>query len=242
MKYAYEFPRPSVTVDCVVFGFNPSYTVEPLQILLVRRKEEPFKDHWALPGGFVNVSDEVNDQGEPLEDAAKRKLKEEANINLTYIEQLYTFGYPDRDPRGRVISVAYFALVRAEDYVLSSGKNTSAADWIGVDTAQTRIKLAFDHRRILIKAIERLRMKIRYEPIGFNLLPPKFTLSELRNLYEGVTGRKLDASNFRKRILATKVLFATGKKQTGQHRPAPYYVFNKNAYQRAIKKGFSFEI
>jgi len=242
MKYSYEFPRPSLTVDCVVFGFDPNDATDPLKVLLIQRKDEPFINHWALPGGFVEVSDVTGEQGESLEEAAKRELEEETNIRLAYLEQLYTFGTPGRDPRGRVVSVAYFALVRTADYKPVGGSDASLAIWMGVEKALGRLPLAFDHKDILNTAVTRLRAKIRYAPIGFNLLPPKFTLSDLRVLYEGILGRKLDPSNFRKRVLATGILKETGQAQRGQHRPAPYYRFNKEAYKEAVRDGFNFEI
>jgi len=236
---AYPFPRPSVTVDCVVFGFDTANENDSLQVLLIRRGDAPYKNYWALPGGFVRVGDGIGSQGESLEDAAKRELNEETNINLTYSEQLYTFGQPDRDPRGRVITVAYFALVQKTDPIC--GSEASAVIWAGINRVQ-HMTLAFDHKDILDKALARLRMKIRYEPIGFNLLSPKFTLAELRHLYEGILNRKLDVSNFRKHVLATNVLTETGQMQKGQHRPAPYYRFNKRAYDHAVREGFHFEI
>jgi 8-oxo-dGTP diphosphatase len=158
-----------------------------------------------------------------------------------HLEQLYTFGAPGRDPRGRVISVAYFVLVRAHDYKPEGGSDASQALWVGMGDALSR-QLAFDHREILVKALTRVQNKIRYEPIGFNLLPSEFTLTDLRRLYEGLLQRELDPSNFRKRVLATHVLVETSEVTQGPGRPAALYRFNKQAYDQAVKTGFNFEI
>lgn len=237
--YTYPYPRPSVTVDCVVFGFDASDVEDPLKVLLIRRKDNPFKGRWALPGGFVNVQDDA-DQGEDLEAAARRELAEETSIEVDYLEQLYTFGAPKRDPRGRVISVAYLALVRRADHEAHAGSDASDAVWTSCRLDSTR--LAFDHDRILAVATERLRTKVRYAPIGFNLLPEVFTLSELRRLYEGLLGRKIDPSNFRKKMLTTGVVIETGDTRSGQHRPSPLFRFDPEAYEKSVREGFNFEV
>jgi len=275
-KYEYDYPRPSVTVDCVVFGFDLADKRDPLKVLLIQRNSEPYAKCWAIPGGFVETNDIGG--GESLERAAQRELEEETGLRLefeqlppssqthvphvlkdgttlppnwypddeprhvpAYLEQLYTFGAPRRDPRGRVISVAYLVLVRAADYVPQGGSDASQAKWVGIQDALTR-NLAFDHAEVLSKAITRLQGKIRYEPIGFNLLPDEFALSDLRDLYAGVLQRELDLSNFRKRVLATGVLSETGHLTEGSGRPAALYRFNKTAYDQAVKTGFNFEI
>jgi 8-oxo-dGTP diphosphatase len=237
MKHAYEYPRPALTVDCVVLGFDGD---RALRVLLIRRKEAPFKGRLALPGGFVNVSDEGN-QGESLEDAAMRELAEETGVRLSYLEQLYTFGAPGRDPRGRVVSVAYLALVRSSEHETKAGSDATAAKWVSVDEALAS-KLAFDHSQILATAVQRMRGKIRYAPIGFHLLPPQFSLAELRVLYEAILGRPLDGANFRKKALATNVLMPTGQAREGSHRPARLYRFDEEAYQEALEGGFVFEL
>jgi 8-oxo-dGTP diphosphatase len=236
MAHTYKYPRPSVTVDCVVFGYEPAVG---LQVLLIRRKDEPFKGQLALPGGFVNVSDSGG-QGEDLEAAARRELREETGVQVAHLEQLYTFGAPGRDPRGRVISVAYLALVRSQDHDARAGSDASAAAWFSVYAI--RGPLAFDHSDVMAMAVERLKAKIRYAPIGFNLLPPEFTLGELRALYEAILNRELDVSNFRKKALATGVLVATKKKREGDHRPAALYRFDRAAYDKAAVKGFIFDL
>lgn len=235
--HSYRYPRPAVTVDCVVFGFGPNVG---LSVLLITRKSEPFAGRLALPGGFVNVSDGAK-QGESLEDAAKRELGEETGVELAHIEQLYTFGEPGRDPRGRVISVAYLALVRSEEHAPQAGSDAAGAQWFPVRTAQAS-KLAFDHDAILTTALTRLRAKVRYAPIGFELLPREFTLAQLRELYEALLGEKLDPSNFANKAKKTGVLAATRKTLAGSHRPARLYRFDKAEYERLTKRGFNFEI
>jgi 8-oxo-dGTP diphosphatase len=237
MPHTYEYPRPSVTVDCVVFGFNGE---RRLKVLLIRRAEPPFKGKQALPGGFVNVSDK-GDQGESLEDAARRELAEETGVEIAYLEQLYTFGAPGRDPRGRVIDVAYFALVRSEEHAAHAGSDAASASWVDLQDALKQ-KLAFDHSDVLAMASRRLRAKVRYAPIGFNLLPREFTIADIRALYEATLGRKLDVSNFHKRILATEILEPTGGVREGAHRPAALFKFNRKAYDKAMRDGFNFEV
>lgn len=241
--HSYPYPRPSLTVDCVVFGFDLQDSTRPLKVLLIRRNGEPFKGHWALPGGFVEVSDEES-QGESLEDAAKRELEEESGLALTHLEQLYTFGEPGRDPRGRVVSVAYFGLVRANDYSPVAASDADCAEWVSVNTVKLMMDLAFDHMEILETAVTRLQGKIRYEPIGFSLLPETFTLAEFRSLYEGILGRKIDPSNFQKRILAMGILEDTGSSQSGVsgRRSGKLFRFDKESYDRATQNGFIFEV
>ena len=244
MAYTYEYPRPSLTVDCVIFGFDPNASF--LKVLLIRRGDEPFKGQWANPGGFVEVSDE-GDQGESIDDAARRELEEETGIKVAYLEQLYTFGTPGRDPRGRVVTVAYVALVNQKEYQVSAGSDAAEAAWFPIEEALEGDNvgpLAFDHRKILKLAVQRLQGKIRYAPIGFNLLPQKFTLGDLRRLYEALLGRPLDPPNFNKKVTRALagVLVKTGEFQTGHHRPAPLYEFDQRAYDRAVKGGFNFEI
>lgn len=238
MAYTYKYPRPSVTVDIVVFGIDATFG---LNVLLIERgpKDEAFPGRWAIPGGFVNVSDEGT-QGESLEDAAYRELQEETGIKLTYLEQLYTFGTPGRDPRGRVISAAYMALVRSTDFHPVGGDDASDAKWFPL--SKKLPPLAFDHGDVLATAKKRLTAKVRYEPVGFNLLPPTFSLGDLQRFYEGLLGRKLDAGNFRKRILKMGILTQVGIQKDVSHRPGKLYRFDKRAYDAAVKSGFNFEI
>ena len=191
IPYTYEYSRAALTVDCVVFGLD----VEELKVLLIQRALEPFEGKWALPGGFVRVD-------ETLEEAARRELAEETGLDNIFLEQLFTFGAVDRDPRERVVSVAHYALVNLRDHEVRAATDAKAAAWFGVHDVPS---LAFDHAEILQVALERLRGKLRYQPIGFELLPKKFTLSQLQRLYELVLERELDKRNFRKRVLGMSV-------------------------------------
>ena len=179
----YDYARPALTVDCVVFGVD----ADDLRVLLIERALPPFEGKWALPGGFVRVD-------EPLENAARRELEEETGLSKVYLEQLYTFGAVDRDPRERVVSVAYYALVNLRDHHIHAATDARDAAWFGVNDVP---RLAFDHAEVLQTALARLRGKLRYQPIGFELLPKKFTLSQLQHLYEVVLERELDKRNFR---------------------------------------------
>jgi len=231
LAFTYEYPRPALAVDCVVLGFDE----EDLKVLLIQRDIDPFKGKWALPGGFVRM-----DEG--LEDAARRELREEAGMKDVFLEQLYTFGDVGRDPRGRVVSVAYYALCNLkehEDEVAASTDARSAA-WFAVAATPS---LAFDHARILDTAVERLKGKVRYQPIGFELLPERFTLSQLQHLYETVLDRPLDKRNFRKKILSMGMVVETDEiQQDVAHRAARLYRFDEQKYHRLRKKGFNFEL
>ena len=212
MPYTYEYPRPSVTVDLVIF----TIAADDLQVLLIRRAQEPFKGKWALPGGFVEME-------EALETAAARELEEEVGVSDVYLEQLYTFGEPKRDPRGRVISVAYFALVDASHQTIRAADDAADAQWHSVFSPP---KLAFDHRKILDYAVWRLRNKIEWTTVGYELLPKKFTLSELQRVYEIILQKPVDKRNFRKRILAQGEIRELNETRTdGAHRPARLYAF-----------------
>jgi 8-oxo-dGTP diphosphatase len=238
-RFTYDYPRPALAVDCVLFGFDAT---TGLQLLLIRRKGPPFAGSWALPGGFVVVRDD-GDQGEDLEDAARRELREETGAKVTYLEQLGTFGTPGRDPRGRVVSVAYLALVRASDHVVEGGDDAAEARWTPLDDHLSKHStLAFDHDAIVQAAIARLQAKVRTAPIGFNLLPPTFSLHALQRLYEAVLLRPLDKRNFRRRILAMNILTEVGKQEGVPHRAAALYRFDARAYARAVRDGFHFEL
>ena len=228
-KYSYEYPRPAVTVDCVVFGFDES----DLKVLLIRRDVEPFRGKWALPGGFVRIDESV-------EEAARRELREETGMERLYLEQLYTFGDVNRDPRGRVITVAYYALVKLADHRVRATTDASSAAWFAVSEVAT---LAFDHNRIIDVALARLKGKVRYQPIGFELLPVKFTLSQLQHLYEAILETTLDKRNFRKKILSHGLLIELDEiEQDVAHRAARLYKFDDRKYRQLVRRGFNFEL
>jgi len=229
VSHTYEYPRPALTVDCVVFGMDE----EDLKVLLIKRGLEPFVGKWALPGGFVRME-------EALDAAARRELEEEAGIRPSHLEQLFTFGEPGRDPRGRVVTVAYFALVKLTDHRVQASTDAREAAWFSVwDTP----KLAFDHAEILGTALQRLKGKLRYQPIGFELLPPKFTLTQLQRLYEIILERQLDKRNFRKKILSMDLLEELDEvEQDVSHRAARLYRFDHKKYKQLEKAGFNFEL
>ncbi len=230
MAHCYEFPRPAITVDCVVFGLDEQHI---LKVLLVRRNLPPFKGQWALPGGFVRME-------ETLEEAALRELGEETGVRNIFLEQLYTFGEIHRDPRDRVITVTYYALVNLGEYQLAAATDVEEAAWFAIDRLPP---LAFDHETIFQTALKRLKGKLRYEPIGFELLPKKFPLSQLQKLYEIVLGQELDKRNFRKKILKMDLLIELDEKQKDvPHRAARLYQFDEKKYQALKQKGFNFEL
>jgi 8-oxo-dGTP diphosphatase len=208
------YEQPAVTVDLVIFTVNN----DTLKAMLVKRAEEPFADQWSIPGGFLK-------EGESLEEAAFRVLREKAGVEDVYLEQLYTFGDPDRDPRARVITVTYFALIPWKCLVQPDSNKVTDLMWASVDRLP---KLAFDHKRILNYAVQRLRAKASYSNIVYGLMPAQFRLSELQKMYEIIINDTLDKRNFRKRMLATGLLQETGKKDiAGAHRPAKLYQFKK---------------
>ncbi len=210
-----DYPRPSVTADVIIFTWRD----DDLKVLLVRRRYAPFEGMWAIPGGFVEVS-------ESLENAALRELEEETGVRDVYLEQLYTFGDVDRDPRGRVITVAYFALVPAPLIDPQAGSDAAEADWWSMYDLPP---LAFDHDRILAYALQRLRYKLEYTAAAFELLPEVFTLSELQATYEIILGEDLDKRNFRRKILSADVIEETGEYRSGEGRPARLYRFREDA-------------
>jgi 8-oxo-dGTP diphosphatase len=228
MSYTYEYPRAALAVDCVVFGLDET----DLKVLLIQRKLQPFQHAWALPGGFVRLD-------ETLDEAARRELEEEAGVSDLYLEQLYTVGAPlDRDPRERVVTVAYYALAKLSDHRIRAATDAMGVGWFSLDDLP---KLAFDHASIVERAHERLRSKVRYAPVGFELLPPRFSLTQLQRLYELILGTDLDKRNFRKKILAMDLLVETDEVEQGvRHRAARLYRFDRRKYDRLTKQGFEF--
>lgn len=230
MPFTYNYPRPALTVDCVVFGFDAQAT---LQVLLIQRDLPPYAGQWALPGGFVHLQ-------ESLEAAARRELQEETGVDDIFLEQLYTFGAPDRDPRERVVSVAYYGLINLVSHPLQATTDARDTAWF---TLEALPPLAFDHQQILTMAIARLRGKVRYEPIGFELLPEKFTLTQLQKLYETILGQPLDKRNFRNKLLKMDLLVALAETQQGvAHRAARLYRFDPQKYEQLKRQGFNFEL
>jgi len=227
MSFSYEYPRAALAVDCVVFGLDE----RDLKVLLIQRKLQPYQHAWALPGGFVRLD-------ETVDEAAQRELREEAGVTDVYLEQLYTFGTLNRDPRERVVTVAYYALAKLGDHRIRAATDAMGVGWFGLDDLP---KLAFDHEEIVTRAHERLRGKVRYAPIGFELLPQRFSLTQLQRLYEIILGTELDKRNFRKKILTMDLLVETDEVEQGvRHRAARLYRFDRRKYDRLTKQGFEF--
>ena len=225
-KYCYKYPHPAVTTDCVIFGFDGS----ELQVLLIERGIEPFKGKWAFPGGFLNM-DETAGEG------ALRELKEETGLENAYIEQFNTYSDPGRDPRERVITIAHYALVRIQE--VKGGDDAAKAHWFPIDEVQ---QLAFDHDKILRDAMRKLRERIHFEPIGFELLPEKFTMRDLQILYESILGVKFDRRNFAKKMMHYELLNQLDETvRPTAKRDALLYSFNKENYELFKKKGFQLE-
>lgn len=226
-----ELPQFNSTfsIDCVIFGFDGG----ELKILLIERNEEPFKDWWALPGNLVRAN-------ESLDQSASRILNELTGLGDIYMEQYYTFGDPHRHPQGRVVSIAYYALLRLGGDKALKPISTYAkqAHWVNVKDLP---KLAFDHQQIFDKGLEKIKRRIKHQPIAFELLPEKFTLTQLQNVYELILGKKLDKRNFRKKMLSFGVLKDLDEKQKGvSFRAATLYRFDKRKYAKLFGKEISF--
>lgn len=208
--HQYEYPHPAVTTDIVVFTIRH----DALKVLLIKRAADPYLGSWALPGGFVGID-------EDLDAAAERELSEETGVADVYLEQLYTFGKPDRDPRERVITVAYYALIPSDRIQIRAATDAEAVGWFALDELPG---LAFDHEEIFSMALERLRAKLEYSTIAFQFMAHEFTLTELQSVYELIIGEPIDKRNFRKKILALDAIEDTGReRRDGAHRPAKLY-------------------
>lgn len=219
----------ALSIDCVLIGFEKGQ----LEILLVQHAEGISKGRWALPGGWIRYN-------ESLDDAANRILKDLTGIEHLYLEQLQAFGGLNRYPAQRVITIAYFALVKPEDYHLIPGFTAADARWFSWKEVP---ELPYDHNQILEFSLQRLRYQVRHEPIGFNLLPEKFTLLQLQALYEAVLGTELDKPNFRRKIKKMNLLVPCSEKGTGvSHRAARLYRFDEKVYRELIEEGFSFKL
>ena len=223
MPYTYEYPHPAVTTDIVIF----TVMEDALKVLLIKRGEDPFKGEWATPGGFLHID-------ESLDACARRELREETGLEGVYLEQLYTYGAVDRDPRERILTVAYFALISLDGQRVQAGDDAADARWYGVDSLPA---LACDHADILAHATERLAAKMAYSTVGLQLMPDEFTLSKLMRVYE-LAGRKtLDKRNFRKWVLGLDILEETGKKWSdGAHRPAMLYRVKDKSRVEIVRK------
>ncbi len=208
--YTYEYPHPAVTTDVVIFSIRE----ETLKLLLIKRGGEPYQGKWALPGGFVEMD-------ESLEAGAMRELEEETGLSGVYLEQLYTFGEPKRDPRERVITVAYYALIPSDKLSLCAATDAEAVGWFAMDELP---ELAFDHPEIIRMAHQRLAAKLDYSTLAFQFMSDEFTLSELQQVYEIILQEDIDKRNFRKWVLALEKIEETGEvKRDGAHRPAKLY-------------------
>jgi len=210
----HKYEKPSVTVDIVIYTIQDN----DLKVLLVKRGIEPFKDKWAIPGGFVKIN-------ESLEEAAKRELKEETGVADVYLEQLYSFGDPKRDPRGRVITIAYMALINSEKIKLKAATDVLEVQWFSIKKIPP---LAFDHRNILDYSLKRLKWKFEYTTVAFSLLSKKFAISEIQKIYEIVFNQQFDKRNFSKKILSLNILKEEEIKKDVSHRPPMLYSLKKD--------------
>ena len=226
LKYHYKYPHPCVTTDCVIFGFDGT----KLNVLLVELGVEPYKGRWALPGGFLKMD-------ESAETGARRELFEETGLKTGYIRQFHTFTDPERDPRERVITIAFYALVRISE--VQGGDDAAQAGWFPVDNVPA---LAFDHDLILRRATDELRKQIHFEPIGFELLPEQFTMKQLQHLYEAILGVTFDRRNFYNKMLKLGILTELDEKVPLPNRKLAYlYKFNPESYSEMKEKGFRLE-
>ena len=227
-RFCYRYPHPAVTTDNVIFGFDG----EALNVLLIQRGMEPDKGRWAFPGGFLNMN-------ETAEEGAARELKEETGVEDVYLEQLQAFSTVDRDPRERVITIAYYALVRQKDYHVIGADDAADARWFKLKELPP---LAFDHEYILKMAIKRLKERIYFEPIGFRLLGEKFTIDELQHLYELILKEKFDSDDFLKKMLSLKIITPLSEKAKGSSSEATQlYSFDEENYKRLKGKGIRLE-
>ncbi|MBO5582907.1 MAG: NUDIX hydrolase [Prevotella sp.] len=222
LKYHYKYPHPNVTTDCVVFGFDGLR----LNVLLIERGADPFKGHWAFPGGFLNI-DESAQQG------ARRELFEETGLRDAHIRQFHTFSAVNRDPRERVISIAYYALVRISE--VKGGDDAAKAQWFPLDSVPP---LAFDHEMMLRMAIKELRRQIHFEPIGLELLPEKFTMTQLRHLYEAILNKKCNHRHFSTEMLKMGLLTQLNETKAANNKATSLYKFDKENYNQMIKNSF----
>ncbi len=229
MSHVLKEVLKNISIDCAVFGFENS----SLEVLLIKRARNPFKNSWALPGGFIKKK-------ELVEKAAERILQDSTGIKNLYMEEVSVFDSIYRFPNRRVITIAYFALISPEKYKLTTGVDTTDVKWIKLNEIP---ELPFDHNQIINVALSKLRTRVRYRPIGFELLPNKFTLPRLQMLYEVILDKKLDKRNFRKKIMKMHLLKSLKEKDKNNlKRAAALYQFDKQTYNKLKKDGFNFEI
>lgn len=207
--YTYEYPRPALTVDCVLFGYDTQE--QSLNVLLIERLNDPYAGYWAFPGGFV-------DMNETAETAAHRELEEETKLKGLDLKQFQVFSKVDRDPRGRVVSIGYWALVKPSDYHLVAASDARQAKWFDIKVLP---QLAFDHQNVFEVAISKMRRNIYFEPIGLDLLPEKFTFSEFKTLYEILLNQELESNEFDKKMKEMRHLIALNE---------GLFTFDKSAY------------
>ena len=229
-KTGQPLPKFIVSVDCVIFA----YMNNAIYVPLLMRAVEPYEDCWSVPGGPIL-------ENESPEQACLRKLEEDIGLKVEYIEQLYTFGAPQRDPRDRAFSISHFALIEETDRPLIWGRDSRTAQWFHIDKLPQG-KWAFDHEAIVQMAIKRLRGKLTYEPIGLSLLSEEFSLPELKNIYDVILGTELDRRNFYKKIKATGLLIPTSTVPSTRGKPTQLYRFDQERYDKLRQEGFSFEI
>jgi 8-oxo-dGTP diphosphatase len=225
-KYEYDWPRPALTVDVALFTVMGTLHNLRLRVLLIQRDQEPMKGSWALPGGFVR-------EYEDLLAAAARELEEETGIRGAYLEQVEAVGTPGRDPRGHVVTVLWVGLVPGDRHALLASGDAARAEWFDVSEDGGLPSLAFDHAKLLGKALDHLRQRVGETALCFELLPQEFTLSELQTLMEAILGRPLDRRNFRRRLHELGFLEATeGTRREGAHRPAQLYRFVPKVFEQ----------
>lgn len=230
MDFYSKYEKILVAVDSIIFGFDEDD--RELKLLILKRKFEPAKGEWSLMGGFTNKNESLND-------AARRIVLQLTGLDNVYMEQLYAFGEPERDPGGRIISVAYFSLIRINEYDRRRVKK-HGANWVALSDLP---ELIFDHNEMVEKALRKLRIRARTQPIGFELLPEKFTIPQLQALYEAIYQQPFDKRNFRRKILSMDLLEKLNEKEKETSKKgAFYYQFNQQKYEELLLKGFNFEI
>lgn len=228
MKEQFSAPIASITVDCVIFGFRDN----GLEILLVKRSSEPETGKWALPGGFI-------EKDETVEQGAERVLQMMAGLSDIFMRQTGVFSAVDRHPMGRVITIGFMALINPSHFSLSSKEHASEAKWYAINDLPL---LPFDHQKILDQSLEQLRNEVKFQPVGFELLPEKFTMRELQLLYEAIAGSALDRRNFRRKIKAMDMLVELKEKRSGAHKSADLFRFDQKKYDQLVANGFAFQL